>query len=328
MSRIVAAAALATALGAVGCLSDEENPAAQVTDPEAAANARPVVRVVRLVATVEADALELRARWESTPQAGAAGQVASDALVVAVSSRGADAVRDFARSGCFLACHDRQTGMPNWEPADGRVPMYLLPGFGGPLDVWIAGPGRVEDLSLGASGLARDAERAARHATPELEVDATGSRIGWDVTVARPLARSGGIGDVALATGETVDVALALYTEGAGARDHYVSLPFALTVGTSTELEVPLFLPGVTSWEFLVGAVVDRAGALREDDRLHGGWREVATGERACADCHRVRSTDEPPPYRDAGALERLVLRRGGVLFEPSPIGEGDAEQP
>ncbi|HVO30680.1 MAG TPA: hypothetical protein VMV18_08085, partial [bacterium] len=59
----------------------------------------------------------------------------------------------------------------------------------------------------------------------------------------------------------------------------------------------------------------------RAYDVKHGGAKEVDTSEKACADCHRVRQTDPKPPYRDAGAFENIVLRRGGV-FDPTPFFE------
>jgi Ethylbenzene dehydrogenase len=334
------------------------------------------------------------------------------ALTIALSGRdGAIAVRDFARAGCFVACHDNSNEMPNWIPSDGHVPMHLLPSFGGPADLWVWGaarsaPARVaDDEALSTEGQLADegdapsqdldltdgappfvfdpataggvfaqpfahvlggaplafsdgslpgpralpyadaiargyvpmdgdavpAQILSRPSASRADVTATSSYDGqtWDLVLVRALSTGDAVNDVALAIGGTYDLAFALHTDGAAGRDHYVSLPVALTLtadgatldGRDPPLDVPMFLPGVTSYEFLVGAVVTRAGALRANDVSHGGAADVSSGTHACADCHRVRSGDPAPPDEQAGALERLVLRRGGV-FGPTPAFE------
>ena len=79
--------------------------------------------------------------------------------------------------------------------------------------------------------------------------------------------------------------------------------------------------PGITSFDFLVGAIVDRDGQVRERDVVHGGAEEVALASKRCADCHSVTAGDSPPPFLDAGPLGELVLRRGGV-YGPTPFFE------
>lgn len=167
----------------------------------------------------------------------------------------------------------------------------------------------------------------------------------WDLVLSRALSTGDATGDLALETGHVYGMALALHRDGADGRDHYVSLPFDLLVGTSGEgvvavaldgtaampsfsdesafpvTELTMFLPGVTSFDWLVGSPVRRDGELREVDVAHGGAYEVASAQHGCADCHTVRSSDPTPPHMDAGPLERLVVRRGGV-FGPTPFFE------
>lgn len=165
----------------------------------------------------------------------------------------------------------------------------------------------------------------------------------WDVTLARPLVTGDAAADVSFALGKRYPFALALHSDQADSRDHYASFPSALLFGTTGEgiavvalagtgatpsfgdessfpaTTMNLVLPGVTTWEYLVGSNVGRSGALRESDVRHGGDVEVGTVDKRCADCHTIRQGDPFPPYMDAGALERLVLRRGGV-YGPTPF--------
>lgn len=311
--------ALIAALLAVGCDAGDVG-----TPPEPGpGEPRPIVSAVSLQAARNDDTLFLRARFEA-PATGAR-------LSFAVSRRGAGEVRDFSAFGCFVACHDASTEMPNWRPEDGPVTMFLFPGFGGAADVWSWSTALEDpaDLSLSTAGRVADAV---------VDVSASGEREGatWTVLLSRPLS-TGDDADVALVPGALYDVAVALHA-GASGRDHYVSLPFSLSLGEPEAaleaavfagsgpeppplaadeipaLELDAVLPGIASYEFLVGAPKDRDGELRAGDYLHGGAAEVATGAHPCADCHVIRSDAPEPPYRSGGALSRLVLRRGGVV--------------
>lgn len=172
----------------------------------------------------------------------------------------------------------------------------------------------------------------------------------WDVVLARKLETGDASGDVAFVSGRPYGIAFSLHRDRADGRDHYVSLPLTLLVDTAGEgiaavafagagsaapafsdemsfpvAELALFLPGVTSFDWLVGAPTTRAGAPRTVDVLHGGALEVATASHRCVDCHTIRSSDPTPPVTDAGPLERLVLRRGGV-FGVTPFFDEQGE--
>jgi hypothetical protein len=57
----------------------------------------------------------------------------------------------------------------------------------------------------------------------------------WDVVLTRKLATGDAAGDLALASGRAYGMALALHRDDADGRDHYVSLPLTLLVGTAGE---------------------------------------------------------------------------------------------
>jgi hypothetical protein len=308
-----------------GCV----NRGTQPTMPDATESIRPLVELVRVQAAHNESTLFLRV-------AGGTGSV--DQVVVAMTGRRPQPeTRSFAKLGCFLACHDWSTGMPNWRPQDGNRPMYLVPGVGVPLDVWVWRAAGIVHTRFDEASATQDGSSDAGETdidVPDARVDAaTSAGAPWQVVITRPLT-----GTLPLQPGSVYDVALALYNVGTDDRDHYVSLPFSLGLDAAATLTAPavsgqpsftdeqtfppvtveVFLPGITSWEFLVGAVVNRQGQVRSDDHLHGGARAVASETHTCADCHQVQSRDPQPPLESGGALERLVQRRGGVF---GPIG-------
>lgn len=167
----------------------------------------------------------------------------------------------------------------------------------------------------------------------------------WDLTLSRKPS-TGDPRDVVFGSGHRYGLAFALHSEEGDGRDHYAAFPVSLLLGTSGAgvvagtvpagaspdfsdeqtypvTEVLTVLPGVTSYDFTVGAVFGRNGLPRTNDVVHGGHLEVASGQYACSDCHRISSTQPVPSHENAGDLERLTLRRGGV-YEPTPFfGEG-----
>jgi hypothetical protein len=297
---------------------------------------RPLSQTMAIQAAFNDRTFFLHVRWVS--------DAVTPALSVALAGRDPPtAVRSFATAGCFLGCHDFSSDMPNWLPQDGDRSMYLLPGFGGPADVWLwqaqAGnpAGQAIDSFLGTVGLVADPEGGVDGITA---MGSLGDRT-WDVVYARSLAAENA-SSVTLTPGGRYDFGFALHPDNVQGRFHYVSLPVAIGLGDASAdlaavalapaavpdfsdtaafppLAIDLFLPGITSFEFLVGAVVDRNGQLRHDDYRHGGAHAVATGALACRDCHRVVSDAEVSPVQNAGALERLVPRRGG-LFGPAGL--------
>jgi cysteine-rich repeat protein len=174
----------------------------------------------------------------------------------------------------------------------------------------------------------------------------------WHVQMQR-LLDTGNADDVALVPGNTYDVGFEVHLWEYTTRDHYVSFPMKLRLGTPVAVaavapldaeivatpltgsgtfplpdwddveqfpktRIYLFQPGITSWEFLTGA---DAGKVFFDpvagaavDQTHGGATDVSGATAACIDCHNVRLEDDRvPPVLNAGAMETLTRQRGGV---------------
>lgn len=160
----------------------------------------------------------------------------------------------------------------------------------------------------------------------------------WNVFLQRALATGHTTDDVDLAVGNLYEVCFAIHSDHSGNRDHYVSLPvkvglsasgadlaavsvsggaevvpdFAST-GTYPVTTLTLFLPGLTSWEYLTGT---RTNPF-EVGNPHSGAdsvNEANTGDAAvgCQQCHAKGGS------RDL-TTGVLAARRGGV-FDHTPI--------
>ncbi|MCH8853015.1 MAG: hypothetical protein IID41_10240 [Planctomycetes bacterium] len=90
--------------------------------------------------------------------------------------------------------------------------------------------------------------------------------------------------------------------------------------------DINLFLPGITSWEFLTGANVDLEyidpATGQAIDQSHGGATFVNTG-LSCTACHSAASSETFVPSEPggfpAGAMETLTSQRGGIV-DPTPL--------
>ncbi len=173
----------------------------------------------------------------------------------------------------------------------------------------------------------------------------------WDSNIQR-LLNTGNGDDTALADGDVYNIAFAVHTGMVTVRDHYVSFPYSLSLGggnadiqavkvsgggttilpdfsDTTQFPVTninMFLPGITSWEFLTGANVDLEfidpATDAAVDQNHGGASFVAGG-LSCTACHTTPDSEEFNPSEpggfSAGAMETLTKQRGGI-FDPTPL--------
>ncbi len=141
----------------------------------------------------------------------------------------------------------------------------------------------------------------------------------WDSNIQR-LLDTGNDDDTALADGGVYNIGFAVHAGMVTVRDHYVSFPYTLSLaGGDADIqavklsgsgkdslpdfsdttqfpvtEIDIFLPGITSYEFLVG---DNVGLEYIDpntgsavDQNHAGSTALLTQGLGCRDCHTVRS--------------------------------------
>ena len=174
----------------------------------------------------------------------------------------------------------------------------------------------------------------------------------WDSNIQRALD-TGNDDDTAMADGNVYNIAFAVHTGMVTVRDHYVSFAYALSLGGGDAdieavkvsgsgsgtlpdfsdsgsfpvTELNLFLPGITSYEFLIGEnvgldYIDPSTGVAVDQN-HVGMTALLTQGLSCRDCHTVSSIEafNPPNVGGfpAGAMEVLAPQRGGVTT-PTPI--------
>ncbi|MDH5232413.1 MAG: ethylbenzene dehydrogenase-related protein [Gammaproteobacteria bacterium] len=160
--------------------------------------------------------------------------------------------------------------------------------------------------------------------------------------------------DIQFNTQTVYNIAFAVSTDKVAGRDHYVSLPLSFSLGSAQiadiqavndeisyflympnftdknkypVTEVKLFLPGITSYEFLMNDNRNKQYFNPQTnsfvDQTHEGTQAMLQNNFSCFDCHTI-SEDEVFDIATrrgefAGALETLTLQRGGV-FGPTPM--------
>jgi len=166
----------------------------------------------------------------------------------------------------------------------------------------------------------------------------------WNVQMQRAMD-TGNADDIALVAGQTYEAGFEVHLWEYTTRDHYVSFPVTFSVGTGADIEavsiagtgpeqgpnwteIPstrlyLFQPGISTWEFLTGdnetqgkQYTNAQGQLIS--QVHNGSGAVNNGT-ACTNCHAPRVLDPAPPTFNAGAMEDLTERRGGI-WEDTPV--------
>ncbi len=177
----------------------------------------------------------------------------------------------------------------------------------------------------------------------------------WDSNIQRQLDTGNG-DDTALADGNIYNIAFSVHTGMVTVRDHHVSWSYTMSLnggdadfqavkidGTGTGtlpdfsdtdqfpvMDLNLFLPGITSYEFLIG---ENAGLEYIDpatgnavDQSHAGSAGMLDQGLGCRDCHTAASSEtfDPPNAGgfNGGAMEALAGQRGGVNT-PTPLPPG-----
>ena len=171
----------------------------------------------------------------------------------------------------------------------------------------------------------------------------------WNVQMQRAMD-TGNPDDIAMAPGQTYEAGFEVHLWEYTTRDHYVSFPVTVSVGPDANADIQavsiagtgigpnqgpnwndipktrlyLFQPGISTWEFLNGdneaqgkQYINAQGQLIS--QTHSGSTAVNNGT-SCASCHTVRANDPiQPPVFNAGAMEDLTERRGGI-WEDTPV--------
>ena len=193
---------------------------------------------VSVQAAYDAENIYLRFQWQ-----GSGASVADPALKEAdrVSIQLADKIKSFNDYGCFISCHDDQTGMPENRGEEKKLYGYFAKdkprdklddylSKGQFLDLWEASFAGNE-IKTGDEYILED-----RHEDKN-DLSATGGFADgkYTVVVTRKLA-TGDTGDIVLKDGKAFSMGISIHDNKNKGRKHYTSFP--LSVGLSVAGDV------------------------------------------------------------------------------------------
>lgn len=195
----------------------------------------PGFKDVSVQAAYDADNIYLRVQW---PGSGAS---ASEEEADRVSIQIADKIKSFNLYGCFITCHDNQTGMPENRGekkklytyyADGK-PQDKLDGYlskGQFMDLW-------EVSFVGTDVKPEDYYVLADRVEDKNDLAATGSFEGgkYTVVITRKLV-TGDKGDIDFKDGKSFSAGISIHDNKNKGRKHYTAFP--ITVGLSASGDV------------------------------------------------------------------------------------------
>ena len=198
----------------------------------------PGFKDVSVQAAYDAENIYLRFQWP-----GSGASAADPALKEAdgVSVQIADKIKSFSDYGCFITCHDSQTGMPENRGEEKKLAAYYadgkpqdkLDGYlakGQFIDLW-------ETLVKGKEVKAKDEYILDSRHEDKNDLTASGGFEGgkYTVVITRKLS-TGDKGDIAFKDGKTFSIGISIHDNKNKGRKHYVSFP--LSVGLSTAGDV------------------------------------------------------------------------------------------
>ncbi len=177
----------------------------------------------------------------------------------------------------------------------------------------------------------------------------------WDSNIQRSLD-TGNNDDTSMTDGNIYNIAFAVHTGMVTVRDHYVSFGYTLSLnGGDADIQavkiagsgsatlpdfsdtdtfpvtnLDTFLPGITSYAFLIGEntdleYIDPATGSAVDQN-HAGASALMTQGLGCRDCHTASDSETFAPLQEggffSGSMETLAPQRGGVNTQtPIPAG-------
>ena len=200
----------------------------------------PGFKDVTVQAAYDAENFYLRVQW---PGSGAG---TSDEDADRVSIQIADKIKSFSQYGCFITCHDNQSGMPENRGeekklytyyADGK-PQEKLDGYlanGQFLDLW-------EVALVGSDVKAEDYYVLQDRVEDNNDLSATGSFEGgkYTVVITRKLS-TGSSGDIALEDGKSFSAGISIHDNKNKGRKHYTSFPVSIGLSASGDIKAKKF---------------------------------------------------------------------------------------
>ena len=205
-------------------------------EPEPVAGAKGFSEVALQVA-YDAENIYLRLQWAGSGASVADPALAKDDKADRISIQIANKIKTFSLFGCFIACHDDQTGMPENSGEEKKLygyyaadkPQDKLDGFlsqGQFIDLW-------EAYFEGPEVKTKDGYVLESRHEDQNDLSAAGSFEGgkYTVVITRKLS-TGDARDITLQDGKDFSIGISIHDNKHKGRHHYTSFP--LSVGLST----------------------------------------------------------------------------------------------
>ena len=200
----------------------------------------PGFKDITVQAAYDADNMYLRIQWPGT------GGSTSEEDADRVSVQFADKIKTFNLYGCFISCHDDETGMPDNRGEKKTLYGYYAAGKSQDkldgylskdqfIDLW-------EAYFIGTDVKTKDGYVLdARHDDND-DVSATGSFEGgkYTVVMSRKL-KTGDKGDLPLEDGKSFSIGISIHDNKNKDRKHYVSFPISIGLSASGDIKAKKF---------------------------------------------------------------------------------------
>jgi len=200
----------------------------------------PGFKDVSVQAAYDADNIYLRVQW---PGSGAS---ASEEEADRVSIQIADKIKSFNLYGCFITCHDDQTGMPENRGEKKKLYTYYADGKSqDKLDGYLS-KGQFMDLwevsFVGTEVKPEDYYVLDSRHEDNNDLTATGGFEGgkYTVVITRKLV-TGDKGDIDLKDGKAFSAGIAIHDNKNKGRKHYTSFPVSIGLSASGDIKAKKF---------------------------------------------------------------------------------------
>lgn len=215
-------------------------------EPEPLAGAKGFIDVSMQVA-YDAENIYLRFQWQGSGASVADPSLAKDDRADRISVQIANKIKTFKLYGCFITCHNNQSGMPENSGGDKKLYGYYAKGkTQDKLDGYLA-KGQFMDLWVtsfeGTEVKATDQYILQdRIKDDQNDLSATGSFEDgkYTVVITRKLS-TGDDKDIELQDGKAFNMAISVHDNKNKGRKHYVSFPLSIGLSSSGDVTVKKF---------------------------------------------------------------------------------------
>jgi cytochrome c-type protein NapC len=216
-----------------------------IFEPEPVAGAKGFNEVAVQVA-YDAQNIYLRLQWTGSGASVADPSLAKDDKPDRISVQIADKIKTFNLYGCFIACHDDETGMPKHSGEEKKLYGYYAAGKPqDKLDGYLAQGQFVDLWEVYFEGPAVKTEDGyileSRHEDNN-DLSATGSFENgkYTVVITRKLS-TGDAKDIALQDGKAFSIGISVHDNKNKGRKHHVSFPFSVGLSAAGDVTAKKF---------------------------------------------------------------------------------------